>query len=36
LVVAAVILMTLAVAFGSALALWHLRAIDGASRPLRA
>ncbi len=25
--------MTLAVAFGSVLALWHLRATDGASRP---
>lgn len=25
--------MTLAVAFGSALALWHLRATDGGSRP---
>ncbi len=25
--------MTLAVAFGSGLALWHLRAIEGASRP---
>ena len=25
--------MTLAVAFGSILALWHLRATDGASRP---